>query len=252
MEELKIKFLLLHCLNMAAISQISCFPVLLNKIQAAIPAYKSWLSSVRAHPGLYAWEGVQHFQNNWNPDSTDPASMFDSCFYSEQNRKLWQGENWEPRRIMTEFWKFDPLAVKWMFDDLFNETKSVDGRIGRFLFGCDSVLRDYKKAKPTSIENNHYHGDYRMISVYLSFRYPDMYAPYDFDTFKKVLTVLGARDLPEQDDLPRYFKVLKTLMTFLERDPQVEELINRHLHPKKHFRGKTMLAASDFCRFITE
>lgn len=226
--------------------------MLLNKIQAAIPAYKKWLSEVRTHPGLYAWEAVQHFQNNWNPDSPDPAAMYEGCFYSEQNRRLWQGENWEPRRIMTEFWKFDPLTVKWMFDDLFNETKSVDGRVGRFVFGCDSLLRDYKKARPTSIENNHYHSDYRMISVYLSFRYPDSYAPYDFDSFKKVLTMLGARDIPEQDDLPRYFKVLKTLMTFLDKDPEVTALVQKHLHPKKHFAGKTMLVAADFCRFITE
>ena len=226
--------------------------MLLNKIQAAIPAYKIWLSEVRMHPGLYAWEAVQHFQNNWNPDLHDPATMYDSCFYSEQNRRLWQSENWEPRRIMTEFWRFDPLTVEWMFDDLFNETKSVDGRVGRFLFGCDSLLRDYKKAKPTSIENNHYHSDYRMISVYLAFRYPDCYAPYDFQSFRNGLVALGARDIPEQDDLPRYFKVLKTLMTFLDKDPEVAKLMQKHLHPKKHYQGKTMLLASDFCRFITE
>ena len=226
--------------------------MLLNKIQAAIPAYKVSLSEIRTHPGLYAWEAVQHFQNNWNPDTPDPATMFDNCFYSEENRRLWQGENWEPKKMMTEFWKFDPLTVRWMFDDLFNEIKPVDGRVGRFLFGCDSLLRDYRKANPTSIENNHYHSDFRMISVYLSFRYPDLYAPYDFSIFRKVLAVLGARDIPEQDDLPRYFKVLKTLMTFLDKDPEVGVLIQKHLHPRKHFKGKTMLLAADFCRFIIE
>ncbi|MFM8490081.1 MAG: hypothetical protein ACKOCH_27385, partial [Bacteroidota bacterium] len=136
MEEFKIQFLLFplpeYHGNIAQFLKSAIFSVLLNKIQAAIPAYKLWLSEVHTHPGLYVWEAVQHFQNNWNPDSADPATMFENCFYSEQNRRLWQGENWEPRRIMSEFWKFDPLTVKWMFDDLFNETKPVDGRVGRF------------------------------------------------------------------------------------------------------------------------
>jgi hypothetical protein len=46
--------------------------------------------------------------------------------------------------------------------------------------------------------------------------------------------------------------VLKTLMTFLDKDPEVGVLIQKHLHPRKHFKGKTMLLAADFCRFIIE
>ena len=53
--------------------------------------------------------------------------------------------------MMETFWRFDPLTVRLMFDDLFNETREVEGRIGRFLFGCDELLRDYKRANPTSM-----------------------------------------------------------------------------------------------------
>lgn len=224
--------------------------MVLSKIQSAITAYKNWLNTVKQHPNVYKWESVQHFQDNWNLDTADPAAMFERCFQNSETRRLWQTENWEPKRMMHEFWKFDPMTVRLMFDDLFNETRPVEGRIGRFVFGCDTVLQDYKKAKASSVDNNHYHGDYQMIAIYLAFRYPESYAPYELAAFQRCMTQFAARDIPQQHDLPRYFKVLNTLMTFLEKDPEVEKSLRKHLHPKRHYQGKTMLLAEDFCRFV--
>jgi hypothetical protein len=140
--------------------------MVLAKINAAIADYKQWLASIKHHPFVYKWESVQHFQAHWNLDSVDPAAMFESCFHNTETRRLWQTENWQPKRIMTEFWRFDPLTVRMMFDDLYNETREVDGRISRFLFGCDMVLRDFRKAKSTSIENNHDHGDFHRRDLF--------------------------------------------------------------------------------------
>jgi hypothetical protein len=89
-----------------------------------------------------------------------------------------------------------------------------------------------------------------MIAIYLAFRYPESYAPYNFPVFQQALTVLGARDIPQQNDLGRYFKVLRTLMNFLEKDAAVPQSMQRHLNAKKHFMGKTLLLAEDFCGFI--
>lgn len=223
--------------------------MILARINAAIEAYKKWLQTARHHPFVHKWESVQHFQQHWNPDTSDPAAMFEACFYNSETRRLWQTEQWQPKRMMTEFWRFDPLTVRMMFDDLFNETREEEGRIARFLFGCDTLLRDYKKARPTSIENNHYHGDFRMIALYLAFRYPESYAPYDFDTFQKAMIHFGARDIPQANDLTRYFKVLRTLYTFLEKDREIVPALQKHLHPRRHFQGKALLLAEDFCRF---
>jgi len=140
--------------------------------------------------------------------------------------------------------------VRMMFDALLNETREVEARIGPFLFGCDELLRDYKRAHVGSIENNHYHGDYQMISLYLAFSYPDHYAPYEFSGFQKALVQLGARDIPQENDPARCFKMLRTLMNFLEKEPGLTAAMQRHLHPRRHFQGKTLLLADDFCRFV--
>lgn len=224
--------------------------MLLAKIQSSLGAYKSLLQTVHAYPHLYPWESLQVFQERWNPEDRDPALMFDSCFQNSENRSLWQQGNWQPKRIMTEFWRADPMTVRLMFEDLFNESKSIDGRVGRFLFGCDELLRDYKRAHPGTVENNHCHGDYRMIALYLAFRYPETYAPYDFEVFQKTMQQLGAREVPQQNDVERYFKVLKTLQTFIDKDPDIEAALRRQLTPHKHYGGKTMLLAADFCRFV--
>lgn len=226
--------------------------MVLSKIQSAIAEYKSWLQGLRHHPFVYKWESVQNFQTHWSPEDPDPAAMFDRSLQNSETRRLWQTENWYPKRIMLEFWRFDARTVRAMFDDLFNETRDTEARIGRFLFGCDELLRDYKRAHPTTIENNHYHGDYRMIAMYLAFRYPDQYALYDFEVFRNALLYFQARDIPAQHDLGRYFKVLRTLMTFLEKDSEVVAAMQLHLHPRRHYGGKTLLLAEDFFRFVVE
>ena len=152
--------------------------------------------------------------------------------------------------MMQAFWKFDPLTTRLMFEDLFNETKSVEGRVGRFLFGCDTLLRDYKKHFPNIVDNNHYHDDYQMIALYLAFRYPESYAPYDLHVFQTTMRTLGARDIPAQNDPARYFKVLRTITTFIEKDPGVEERMTQLLDKKNHFMGKTLLLAEDFCCYV--
>ncbi|TNE60998.1 MAG: hypothetical protein EP344_06635 [Bacteroidetes bacterium] len=224
--------------------------MVLTKIQSAIADYKNWLLQLRHHPSVYKWESLQQFQAHWDPDASDPVAMFDQCFQNSVTKRLWQQENWYPKKMMLAFWELEPQMVRAMFDDLFNETRDAEARIGRFLFGCDELLRDYKRAHPTSVENNHYHDDYRMIALYLGFRYPDQYAPYEFVVFREVLEQFQARDIPEQNDIGRYFKVLRTLMNFLEKDGEVVPAINRHLKPQQHFPAKTLLLAEDFCQFV--
>lgn len=220
----------------------------LSKIQEAVQAYANWLGQLNDLPEAFWWETVQTFQHHWNPDAADPADMFDQAIDNSVTRRPWQTEHWYPKRMMRLFWHTDPQTVRWMFDDLFNETKDPEARIGRFLFGCDTLLADYRRAHPTQIENNHYHGDYRMIGLYLALRYPESYAPYDFDAFQRTMAFLNARDQPRQNDLPRYNKVMRTLQTFIDKEPRVQNHLDRLLNPPKHFTGKSLLPAADLCR----
>jgi hypothetical protein len=229
------------------------YKMVVAKIEAARASYVAWLQSVRHHPRSLWWETVAHWQNNWNPKASDPVAMYDRCLHNSESRRMWQTDTWRPKEMLTLFWQHDPMMVNAIFDDLHNETKSIEGRVSRFVFGMDTLLSDYKRAHPTRIENNHYHSDYKMIAWYLAGQYPDAYgAPYDFDVLSGALARLGARELPQNNDVVRFFKVCRTLMTFLDKDPQVAAAMQRHLSAKRHFNGKTLLLAVDFCHFVCD
>ncbi|MGI9160583.1 MAG: hypothetical protein ACR2K1_12615 [Saprospiraceae bacterium] len=224
--------------------------MVLSKIQTGLLDYKKWLLGLRQHPGAYKWETVRQFQLHWDLKAADPAQMYDQSLQNSETRRLWQTERWEPKRVLTEFWRFEPATVRALFEDLFNESFAVENRASRFIFGCDALLADYKRAHPLLVVNNHYHGDYRMIALYLGCRYPESYAFYDLEIFRAALIRFQAREIPEVHDLARYFKVLRTLMTFIEKDPELVAALQRFLLPNRHYRDRSLLFAEDFCQFL--
>jgi hypothetical protein len=226
--------------------------MVLAKIQENIAAYKAWLKKERAFPAAYQWEILQTAQQHWDLTANPLSHMLDQCLQNSHSRRLWQDGNWQPKRMMMLFMDFEPEMVRAMFEDLFNEKHAAENRASRFVFGCDALLAEYKRANPTSIENNHDHGDFRMVALYLALQFPEQYAPYDFEHFREALIRLGARDIPELNDLGRYFKVLRTLMTFIEKDEELPALIAPYLKAHKHFQGRTAWLAADYLRFVAE
>ncbi len=223
--------------------------MVLARIQAAVERYRNWLSDLPAHPFDNEWEVIQCFQQYWDPQALDGAAMFNRCLQNSRTRRLWQEGTWQPKRAMLLFWQNDPQTTRLLFQDLFDERRDLEARLGRFLFGCDALLSDYKEAYPTSVENNHYHDDYRMVALYLACRYPEQYGFYSQKAFVGALRAFEARDLPQHHDLVRYFKVLRTLMTFLDKEPAIAAHFHRLLPPHRCYVARSLNVAADFCRF---
>ena len=224
----------------------------LQKLNDTIQEYKSYLKSHRHHDPYWKWESLKIFQENWNIEALDFRSMYDRSLENSRTRRLWKRENYEPKDMMLKFIDLNSEFVRYMFKDLFNENKEVDGRIDRFVFHCDELLREYKEARPRSIENSHFHGDnYGMVSIYLTFRYPVLYAPYDFESFRRLLQLLGSRDVPKVNDVGRYFKVMRTVYKFLQKEGEVLEIHRQRINGDKHFGGETLLVAEDFMKILT-
>ncbi len=223
----------------------------LKKIQEALDQFKTHLGSEAKEEHLYIYESQKIFQENWNLESSDPASMYNRSLNNTQTRRLWNREHYEPKRMMLEFWRMQPDFVKQMFQDLFDENKKVDGRVGRFVFYCDELLTEFLEKHPRSREGKHFHQDgYQIVSLYLAFRYPDQYSLYHFDRFKRLLIALGTPDIPATHDFDRFCKVVKTLWGFMQKD---EELIAAHrerLEEGKHFQGESLLPVYELMQII--
>lgn len=220
-----------------------------QKITEAVQAYKTFLKTNTRHDPYWEWESLKVFQEKWDVEALGFREMYDSCLQNSKTRRLWKRENYEPKDIMLRFIDLNREFVRQVFQDLFNETKEVEGRIDRFVFHCDELLREYRELRPRAVENNHFHGgDYQMVALYLAFRYPAVYCPYDFEDFRKLMELLGSRDVPKVNDVGRYFKVMRTLFGFLKKDGEILDIHQKRLDAKNHFTGETLLVAEDFMR----
>ncbi|MCG8328481.1 MAG: hypothetical protein MI974_12385 [Chitinophagales bacterium] len=224
----------------------------LKRIQHYIDQYKSFLKSQDREAFLYIWESQQIFQERWDLEVEDLQAMYDAVLQNSQTRRLWKGHAYEPKLMMLHFIEMQPAFVKQMFQDLFDESKDLEGRCSRFVFYCDTLLENYKEAYPLKIENNHYHDDdYHMIFLYLAFRYPESYTLYDADSFRKLLEVLGSPDIPQANDVERFAKVMLTLNRFLAKDEALQELHQQRLEGGTHYIKDSLLLVFDFYQCIT-
>ncbi len=222
----------------------------LQKLTDSIRRYKHFLLTHPQHDPYWKWESLKIFQENWDTEALDLRSMYDRSLENSHTRRLWKRENYAPKDVMLKFIELNREYARQIFKDLFNENKDVEGRIDRFVFYCDELLREYKETHPRSIENSHYHDDdYQMISIYLSFRYPAQYTIYDFEKFKNLMAMLGSRDVPKVNDAARFFKVMRTVYGFIQKEEGILEIHEKRLNPAKHYMGETLLVAEDFYRY---
>lgn len=229
------------------------FQMQLKLIQHYLREYRKFLTSSAAHERLYAWESQYIFQNDWDAEARDFGDMYDRSLDNSQTRRLWKRENYEPKSRMLEFIALEPDMVRRAFADLFDEEKSVENRVGRFRFYCDDLLQVYKEKYPLSIENRHYHDDnFQMISIYLAFRFPTQYTIYNHEAFTILLQKIGSTDIPQAADFGRFVKVMRTLYNFMQKEPDILQLHQKHLHPKRHYDGESLLVMWDFYLFCAQ
>lgn len=223
----------------------------LKRIQYYLQEYQTFLTSPAAQERLYAWESQRIFQDNWNLEDRDFGEMYDRSLNNSQTRRLWKRENYEPKSRMLQFIALEPDMVRRAFEDLFKEEKLVENRVDRFVFYCEELLKDYREKYPRSVENRHYHDDhYQMISLYLAFRFPEKYAIYDHEAFKILLQKIGSADIPQAADFARFVKVTRTLYNFMQKEPELLQLHQKRLNPKRHYTGESLLVLWDFYLFV--
>lgn len=220
-------------------------------LEEAFETYEQYLQSPGAERNLYIWESQRVFQENWDLEASDLGRMYDLSLQNSQTRRLWRRESYEPKDVMLKFIGLSEDYFLQMFGDLFNEEKSIDGRVDRFVFYCDQLLLEYRNLYPHRIETNHYHNDgYQMISLYLSFRFPDQYTLYRFDRFRIFLEKMGVLNLPVANDFARFVNVSRTVYKLMQKNVGLMELHQKRLKEGVHFMGESLLVVFDFMEMV--
>jgi len=222
----------------------------LKKIQEAIEVYKKFLKNDPENRELFSWESQNIFQKNWDIEAPDFAKMYKESLQNSHTRRWWTGDNFKPKARMLEFIKQNPDFVRSMFRALFDETTTIEKRISKFQFGCEVMMQDFKEDHPTSIENNHFHLENHVISMYLSFRYPEKYAVYFYSEFASMMKKIGSTKVPSFFEMERFFKITKTLTTYLQKDEELMAIHQKTLDAPPLYQKESMLLVTDFYRFI--
>ena len=222
----------------------------LKKIQEAITVYKDFLKKAPDQRELFSWESQKTFQDNWDIEAADFGKMYDLSLQNSHTRRWWTGDNFKPKKRMLEFINQNSDFVRSMFRALFDETKAIENRMSKFQFGCDIMMQDYKEDHPTSIENNHFHLENHVISMYLAFRFPAQHAVYFYSEFASMMKKIGSTKVPEPFEMERFFKITKTLTTFLHKDEELISLHQKSVNATPLYQEESMLLVTDFYRFI--
>jgi len=180
------------------------------------------LNNSEPYAEAYKWESLRNYKSNWDLSAIDMVQMYDQSFNSKMSNRLWFADQYEPKKIMLEFIKLQPHFVADMFRDLLNDNKDLMMRISRFIYHCDDLLRILQKKDDRYYD--HFHGDYKMISVYLTFHDPEKYTFYDYDVFLKYMKDIEATKLPMKNELPKFFTLMRSVYNnFLIKDQSLLE-----------------------------
>lgn len=222
--------------------------MILSKITEYADQFKSHLATGQYHT-LYLWQSLETFQTNWDVNHLDFKSMFERSFHNTLENDLWEGHDYFPKRSMLDFIDRDHDLMRNVFKDLYEERLDIEARVDRFLFHCNAIRDDMLRSHPKY--RNHYHDNYKMISVYLAFKYPTQYCIYEFSPWQVYMKEVGAHPVPQIHDPGRFFKVMRTTQKLISRDTELLELhLSLRAGDPKSWQGDSLLLAREFYQFV--
>jgi len=207
------------------------FDVLASAFAEAIPSLEN--------PAFFPQEVVANFQQHWDIHAMDFLGMMDRSLLIGSDK--WSLKFINGIEIMKLFIEKNEDMVRGMFQDLFHDEKDLTGRIGRFEYHCDLLLKEVQEERPNSLD--HHHGDKHMIFYYLFLRFPMQYAPWQMDDMQKVLVRCGAPSPIHNHEVIRYVKVCRIFLKFLSQDDSIVEQLSTRLDDPLSFRSAHTLTS---------
>lgn len=145
-----------------------------QKLSAALEEYKKDFDS-EWQDEKYKWQAVKCFQDNWDIDEGDFASMLAKSL--EKTANLLASMNNFPKKMILQYAGEEAETVRAMFLRLYDESKEVTGRILRFQSDAQELC---ERLSPGYV---HYQRP-MAITAYLWLKYPQKYEMYKYSVSK--------------------------------------------------------------------
>lgn len=173
----------------------------------------------------YKWVAVKHYQEHWDIEAEDFASMLAEALSRAGN--LLSGGMYYPYRMITIFAQEEPETVRTMFRRLYEEERPLAERYKEFRASCERCLTDYRSRSEDRRKVQNHYQDLRAVSVYLSFEYPDTYFLYKHKMYTQFRDLVGFQEEKSRSDiwkLDNYNRLCREVLQAVRADRALLEL----------------------------
>lgn len=196
----------------------------LTKYKANFASTEWWINE------KFKWEAVKCFQDNWNTNAPDFATMLTRSL-AKAGPLLASANNF-PAKMIQKFAKTSPEEVRAMFVSLLDESVDPVKRIQEFKDKSSALLEKYGNGDKHHFQNEN------AVSTYLWLCYPEKYYIYRPEYVKTVSAVLGGDHKFKKgayaDNLHNFFALYDEIRAELKKDRELEHLIKSRLDNECH------------------
>ena len=183
---------------------------------------------------LYKWELVTKQHGHPNTDAVD--------FAKEINSIQLQNLCYPPQiTAYRNFAKYEPEEYRMALSMLFTETVDLQERIDTFTSTCKKLWDE--KIKEHFEQNTSAMCDERLISCFLTLKYPEKYTFYKNDVYSSLCSLLGVDSKKAGYKLVHFYELLnKYVVPVVENDMELLDSINQEIDNKGYIHSKLLVA----------
>ena len=170
---------------------------------------------------LYKWSLFKQMYPIWKwKKGESNIEMYENTFNVDGHKNLWLSGNFFPISMFS--WMLDkfPEETENAMILLLDESKELSNRIDSFTAILDNKLPELAKLITEKPINQHYHGDLRAISIYLTLQYPEKYFLYKhtmYKTFSEILEMPKVKT-GKTSNYTEYLDVCNEIREFIRSD----------------------------------
>lgn len=191
---------------------------------------------------LYKWELVAKQLGHPDTDAVDFANEI----YSVQLQNLCY-----PPQITAyrNFAKYAPEDYRKALRMLFTETVDLQERVDSFTSTCKALWDN--KIKSHFEQNTSAMCDERLISCFLTLKYPQKYTFYKSDVYSSLCNILGVESKKAGYKLVHFYELLnKYVVPVVENDKELMDSISKEIDNKGYIHSKLLIAQTALWYYV--
>ena len=191
---------------------------------------------------LYKWELVTKQYGHPNTDAMDFAKEINSI----QLQNLCYPPQVTAYRSIA---KYEPEEYRRSFRILFTETVDLQERIDTFTSTCKKLWED--KIRNHFEQNTSAMCDERLISCFLTLKYPQKYTFYKSDVYSSLCNILGVESKKAGYKLVHFYELLnKYVVSVVENDKELMYSISKEIDNKGYIHSTLLIAQTALWYYV--